>query len=84
MRAKTAFENGKTRPIEFREKQLKALKRMYEENQNAMIDALAKDLRKSKQESFILEIQLLLNDVNNILAHLKEWTKPEYVSCFYL
>lgn len=81
MRAKTAFESGKTRPIEFREKQLKALKRMYEENQKVMIDALAKDLRKSKQESIILEVQLLLNDVNNILSHFKDWAKPEYVSC---
>jgi acyl-CoA reductase-like NAD-dependent aldehyde dehydrogenase len=45
-RARDAFESGRTRSIDFREKQLKQLLRMYEENTTEMIEALAKDLRK--------------------------------------
>lgn len=78
-RVTTAFQSGKTRPIEFREKQLKNLLRMYTENQSKMIEALAKDLRKSKQEAVILEVQLLINDVTNVLMNFKDWCKPNYV-----
>ncbi|XP_067004416.2 aldehyde dehydrogenase, dimeric NADP-preferring [Anabrus simplex] len=58
-------------------KQLKQLYRMYEENDSAMKVALAADLRRSKLESAILEIEFLKNDVKNIMIHLKEWAKPE-------
>jgi len=44
--ARDAFETGRTRSIDFREKQLKQLLLMYEENTTEMIEALAKDLRK--------------------------------------
>lgn len=44
--ARDAFEAGRTRSIDFREKQLKQLLLMYEENTTEMIEALAKDLRK--------------------------------------
>lgn len=57
---------------------------MYEENKSAMINALAADLRKSKQESVVMEIDLLMNDVKNILMHIREWSKPEYVSLYVL
>ncbi|XP_069674365.1 aldehyde dehydrogenase, dimeric NADP-preferring-like isoform X1 [Periplaneta americana] len=76
-RARDAFETGRTRSIEFREKQLKQLLRMYNENVNEMIEALAKDLRKSKQEAVVFEIQFLINETQNALNHLHEWTSPE-------
>jgi acyl-CoA reductase-like NAD-dependent aldehyde dehydrogenase len=44
-RAYSAFSSGKTRDVEFRRKQLKALQRMYEENREEMAKALAADLR---------------------------------------
>lgn len=77
--ANAAFASGKTRPIEFREKQLKNLLRMYEENTNAFVNALGQDLHKSKQEAIIMEVALMINDVKNTLANLREWTKPEKV-----
>lgn len=75
--AKAAFESGKTRDVGFREKQLKALMRMYKENGAAMMGALAHDLRKSKQESILLEIEYLINDLRYTLNQLREWVKPE-------
>lgn len=73
----TAFASGKTRNVEFREKQLKNLLRMYEENHDKMAQALAQDLRKHKQEAYLMEIDYSINDVRSILFSLREWTKPE-------
>ncbi|XP_059614769.1 aldehyde dehydrogenase, dimeric NADP-preferring isoform X1 [Phlebotomus argentipes] len=75
-KAHAAFASGKTRDVEFREKQLKQLMRLYEENQTEMEAALAADLRRHKQESNILEIEFLKNDLKNTLMNLRDWTKP--------
>ncbi|ROT81041.1 hypothetical protein C7M84_000200 [Penaeus vannamei] len=75
--AREAFHSGRTRDVEFRKKQLKALKRMYEENESVFCAALAKDLHKPKQESVLLELNLLKDDITHILARLDEWAKPE-------
>ena len=45
-KTREVFLSAKTRDVEFRKKQLKALMRMYEENEEAFCSALAKDLRK--------------------------------------
>ncbi|XP_042207614.1 aldehyde dehydrogenase, dimeric NADP-preferring-like isoform X3 [Homarus americanus] len=76
-RAREAYMSGKTKDVEFRKKQLKALMRMYEENEAAFCSALAKDLHKPKQESVLLELNLLKDDIRHILARIDEWTKPE-------
>ncbi|GJQ72349.1 Aldh-III [Trypoxylus dichotomus] len=44
--ARAAFETGRTKSLEFRERQLRNLLRMYEENEQEMLDALKKDLNK--------------------------------------
>lgn len=55
-RARDAFEAGRTRAIDFRERQLKQLLQMYEENTTEMIEALAKDLRKVSDHNFTVEL----------------------------
>lgn len=77
--ANAAFASGKTKPLEFREKQLRGLLKMYTENKTAMIAALAEDLHRSKQEAVLLEIDLMINDVKNILQNLRQWVDPEEV-----
>lgn len=79
-KARDAFNRGVTKPIEWRRKQLQNLLRMYEENQGAMIDALQKDLRRSKMEAVLLEVDYLINDLKNTLHYLDEWAKPVRVS----
>ncbi|KAF4526148.1 hypothetical protein B566_EDAN012459 [Ephemera danica] len=75
-RARTAFLSGKTRDVEFRRKTLQQMLKMYEENGTEMVAALGKDIRKAKQESVILEIEYLKNDIKGTLMKLDEWTKP--------
>lgn len=42
---RNTFKSGKTKDVKFRRRQLEALMRMYEETEDQMIEALAKDLR---------------------------------------
>lgn len=75
--ARTAFDSGKTKSYEFRVKQLRALLKMYTDNLNSILEALHTDLRKSKQECVVLEIEYLRNDLRSSLAQLKGWMEPE-------
>lgn len=45
-KARNAFKNGRTKPIDFRERQLKQLLWMLEENTAAMVEAVGRDLWK--------------------------------------
>lgn len=44
--ARDAFNTGKTRPLQFRIKQMEALQRMINENMKGISKALASDLHK--------------------------------------
>lgn len=75
--ARKAFDSGQTKPVEFREKQLRALLRMYEENILEIITALKSDLHKSVQECFMTEIEILINEVRGAIQNIRDWIKPE-------
>jgi aldehyde dehydrogenase (NAD+) len=45
-KARSAFKSGRTKPIDFRKRQLKQLVRMFEENTAAMVEALQRDMNK--------------------------------------
>ncbi|XP_076048576.1 aldehyde dehydrogenase type III [Oratosquilla oratoria] len=76
---RNAFLQGKTREIKFRKEQLKALKQLYEQEEAAICAALATDLNKPKQESILLEINVLKSDIDYILNNIDDWVKPEKV-----
>ncbi|XP_032671707.1 aldehyde dehydrogenase, dimeric NADP-preferring isoform X2 [Odontomachus brunneus] len=71
------YNSGKTRPIEWRIKQLKQISRMLKETMAHIVAALETDLRKSKFESFIAEINFVLQDIKYTLMHIKEWAATE-------
>ena len=66
-----AFNGGKTRSVDFRIKQLENLKRMYEENEELLCDALKRDLRKSRMEAMGTEIDFLKNDIIGCLREIR-------------
>jgi aldehyde dehydrogenase (NAD+) len=45
-KVRSTFRSGRTKPIDFRERQLKQLLRMFEENTTAMVEALRRDMNK--------------------------------------
>ncbi|MEC8233343.1 MAG: aldehyde dehydrogenase family protein, partial [Pseudomonadota bacterium] len=75
-----SYITGKTQSLDWRKTQLKALKRMLEENQHDILQALKKDLGKCETEAMVAEQGFLLSDIDHTLKHLDKWVKPRKVS----
>lgn len=70
---------GRSKPLEFRLKQLKRFDEMIEENKEAWFDALRKDLRKPKLEAELCEVMFTQNEIRHAHSNLSSWMKPEHV-----
>lgn len=53
--------------------------KLYDEHEAEMCEALAADLRKSKQEAIINEVEFLRNELRHLLHNLKDYASPERV-----
>ena len=73
------FDDGITRPIEWREAQLGALARMLERHADRFTEALRADLGKSATESWTTEIGFSIKDIAHQRDHLAEWAAPRKV-----
>jgi len=71
------FESGSTRPYAFRIEQLKKLKQALLNHEQEIYDALYKDLKKSKEESYASELGLLLAEINVTIKNLRRWMQPQ-------
>lgn len=71
------FKSGKTRSLEWRTTQLKALLKMVTEQEDKCIQALSDDLGKSKVEAFKDEIGPAKRATENALSCLKKWMAPK-------
>ncbi|PRX41744.1 aldehyde dehydrogenase [Salegentibacter salegens] len=78
-RQKVFFASQKTKSIAFRLQQLKTLKKAILQYEDKVNEALWKDLHKSKEEAFLTETSLLLEEVSYHIKHLKAWAKPKKV-----
>ncbi|WP_298535761.1 aldehyde dehydrogenase [uncultured Algibacter sp.] len=76
---RTFFKSQQTKNIAHRLKLLKALKLEIESQEQAILDALKKDLKKSEFESYISEVGLVLSELNLVLKNLKKWGKPKRI-----
>lgn len=72
--------NTVSRDYDWRIDQLKALKKLLVDNDEALCDAMWKDLRKSKFECVVSEQGVVLSEIEFTLKHLSQWMKPERVS----
>ncbi len=73
------FNQGTTRPVEWRIAQLKALKRMLVEEEGLLGDAMKSDLGKSHFEGWSSETGFLINEIHHALKHVKDWMLTERV-----
>ena len=73
------IHSGRTRPVEWRVKQLEALLKMMDENEKIICEALYKDLRKPKQESMALEIGYIKNDIRGCINNVHNWVADRHV-----
>ncbi len=78
-RLRTAFATGRTRPLEFRLRQLAALARLLEDCEPQICEAIRNDLGRSEIETRIVETHLLRREIQFAQKHLRKWMKPERV-----
>src|SRR5690606_14068304 len=73
------FDTGVTRPLEWRFAQLDRLAALLTENTRAIEDALGADLGKSRTESYLTDIGVLLEEIRHTRRHLRAWLAPRRV-----
>ncbi|MBE1557065.1 aldehyde dehydrogenase [Sporosarcina limicola] len=73
------YFTGETRSVAFRKKMLLKLKDAIIANEEAIMEALHKDLRKSPFESYVTEIGFVLSSISHMIKHLEEWMEQETV-----
>lgn len=71
------FATHKTKPVEWRLKQLRKLYWGFKDNEQAVFDALKKDLNKHPVEAYQAELGWVLNDILFASANLEQWVKDE-------
>ncbi|PII01587.1 aldehyde dehydrogenase [Acholeplasma laidlawii] len=80
---KTLFLSGKTLSYEFRIRQLQKLKQLIINYQDEILEALFKDLHKSRFEAYSTEVGYVLKSLTHTIKGLKKWMKPNKVKTPY-
>lgn len=78
-RLRGGFDSGLTRPLDWRNGQLDALRRLLEANEAAIAGALHDDLAKPEQEVVLGETALLFSEIKHARARLERWSRPRRV-----
>ena len=74
------FKDFKTQDVKIRIKHLKKLKRVLEEREESLFEALYKDLKKPVFESFTSELLMVQKELDLHIKNIKEWAAPKRVS----
>ncbi|SFD35617.1 aldehyde dehydrogenase [Algibacter pectinivorans] len=78
------FKSQKTKDIDYRLSLLKALKKEILNKEQAILDALHKDFKKSQFEAYLSEIGIVLSELNLAIKNLKKWAKPKRIKASLL
>ncbi|KAF3384829.1 hypothetical protein F1880_002318 [Penicillium rolfsii] len=73
----TTFRTGKTKDIAWRKWQLKQLWWLVEENEQALIDAIASDLNRPSFETYLTDLAGIRKDILYHLEHIDAWAADE-------
>ncbi|MEU8979306.1 aldehyde dehydrogenase family protein [Streptomyces sp. NPDC048309] len=76
-RLRATFRSGRTKPVEWRTRQLRRLREMLTEHGEDLAAALHADLGKSSTEAFRTEIDFTVREIDHALEHLDGWLRPE-------
>ena len=74
------FDIGGTRSLQARRKVLQTLKKFILVEEQAINEALKKDLGKSSSETFLSEVGLVLTEIDFFKRHLQKLAKPKRVT----
>lgn len=76
-RVRDTYFTHKTRPIEFRLKQLRKLYWALKDHEADILEACQKDLGKGYMEAMLSEINWVQNDIIFMTSNLERWSKDE-------
>ena len=79
-RLRSFFASGKTRDVEFRIEQLKALKEGIHKYEPEIMAALYNDMRKPPFEAYASEIGILYTEIDHVINHLWSWSRSRRVA----
>jgi aldehyde dehydrogenase (NAD+) len=75
-----SFDAGRTRSYGWRIEQLRGIKRMLDERESDICDALAADVGKPRLEAYSTEVAYSGGSVDIAIKSLKAWMSPDKVS----
>lgn len=76
---KDYFYSGTTKDLSFRLNQLEKLRKGILQNEQLIYEGLKKDLHKSREETFLTEIYMVLAEIKYMKKNLKNLMKPHKV-----
>lgn len=79
-RQRAYYRMGETRDIGFRVTKLKQLRNAILSSEERIEAALWQDLHKSAYESYLTEISIVLQELDDHIRHLRRWAKPHKVA----
>jgi aldehyde dehydrogenase (NAD+) len=77
--ARQAYVHGRTRPRDWRTDTLRRLRKLVQQHEPALLQAMATDLGKPGFEAWVTEIGFVLTDIDHTLANLDRWMAPAKV-----
>ncbi len=76
---RATFESGRTRPLAWRKQQLAGLRRMLDECEGELVDALHDDLGRPRMEAFAADIGHTKAELRQLARHIDGWVRPTKV-----
>lgn len=76
---RATFDSGRTRPMQWRRRQLEGLLRLLSERESDLVDAVVADLGRPAIEAFGTEVGHVRLQVRHVLKHFESWAKPTRV-----
>ncbi|MBC7556943.1 MAG: aldehyde dehydrogenase [Chryseobacterium sp.] len=76
---KTFFNTQQTKDIDFRKKNLQKLKDLLKNNEQFLLEGIAKDFGKSKFDTILTEISFVKKDIEYYIKNLSSLSKPKKV-----
>jgi aldehyde dehydrogenase (NAD+) len=77
-RLRQTFATGKTRSVQWRQTQLRALEKMMVENEPAIAAALEEDLDRSPFEAWLADAASTAGEARYAAKHVKKWMRRKY------
>ena len=74
---RTTFESGVTRSLEWRHEQLDGLLRFCDEQEAALIEAIASDLSRPWLEAYAADIGTTAAEIRHLRKNVEGWMKPK-------